>query len=533
MVNEGTENGTHEIPTRTIGSEKVPFDVLKLIPEESAKHYQFVPLALTDGVLEVGILDPNNLTARDALQFIASRLDLPFKLFVINRADFEKVIGEYKNLKGEVSKALKEFDVRKKDEDLGDELSKKGGAEKEEGQDPSKNIVEDAPVTRIVAVILNHATEGNASDVHVEPSTENIRVKFRVDGALHTSLFLPKNVHDAVVARIKILTNMKLDEKRKPQDGRFSARIGGRKIDFRVSTLPTNFGEKVVLRILDPEKGLKQADNIGLSEDNLKMLRRAIKRPYGMILITGPTGSGKTTTLAAILNELDKEQFNVISLEDPVEYNIDGVNQSQIRPEINYTFASGLRSILRQDPDIIMVGEIRDKETAQLAVQAALTGHLVFSTLHTNNAIGVIPRLIDMGIDPYLIAPTLILAVAQRLTKVLCEDAKKEVPVADSLKQMAEKQFEDLPEEVRNKIKIPDKVYSASRSPGCPSGTRGRVGVFEMFEMDADIERSILKNPSEAEIYNIVRKKGMLTMKDDAMMKAFKGVIPFEEVNSI
>ncbi len=519
-----------DIPSRALGDTEVSFDVLKFIPEESARHYGFVPIGLSGGVLEVGITNPDNLVARDALQFISSRIEMPFKLYLITQEDFNTVVEQYKNLKGEVTKALRDLDVSKDEKDLTEQLA--AGAPKAE-QKKGANIVEDAPVTRIVAVILNHATEGNASDIHVEPTPDNVRVKFRVDGALYTSLILPKTVLEAVVARVKILTNMKLDEKRKPQDGRFSARISGRKIDFRVSTLPTNFGEKVVLRILDPEKGMKDIDKLGLTDENLKTLKEALKRPYGMILITGPTGSGKTTTLAAMLNELDRERFNVISLEDPIEYNVEGVNQSQIRPEINYTFASGLRSILRQDPDIIFVGEIRDKETAQLAVQAALTGHLVLSTLHTNNAIGVVPRLIDMGVDPFLIAPTLTLAVAQRLVKVLCEDSKDPKQVTDSIKTMINKQLEDLPEEKKKNFKIPDKVYSAKRSQMCPGGTRGRVAAFEMLPIDEDIEKLILENPTEPAIYKAARAKGMHTMKEDAMLKAFKGIIPFEEVSSL
>src|SRR3989338_4224613 len=275
--------------------------------------------------------------------------------------------------------------------------------DKGEGGLSDMRIIEDAPVTKIVATILHYATEGEASDIHIEHVGDKVRVRFRVDGVLNTSLILPIKVYSAVVARIKILCNMRLDEKRKPQDGRFSAKIEGRKIDFRVSTFPAYFGEKIEMRILYSEKGVNPLDKMGLSERNLKLIRDAIKRPYGLILMSGPTGSGKSTTLYSMLNEVDRESKNVISLEDPVEYNIPGMNQSQVRPEIGYTFANGLRSPLRQDPDIIMVGEIRDKETASLAIQAALTGHLVLSTIHTNNAVGVIPRLIDMGVDPYLI----------------------------------------------------------------------------------------------------------------------------------
>lgn len=529
------DTGGTTVPTRSLEGVPITYDLLQYVPEEAARHYQFVPIGLKDDVLEIGSLDPLNIQAQDALQFISAKSGLAFKLYQITREDFDKVLENYKDLKAEVGKALGDLEISASSGvlDLEKELNQKRGSIAGDGATPKDTIVEEAPITKIVANILNYATDGNASDVHIEPIAEKVRVRFRVDGELFTSLFLPQNVHDAVVARIKILTNMKLDEKRKPQDGRFSARIEGRQIDFRVSTLPTVYGEKVVLRILDPTKGLKKIENLGLTEKNLEMLRRAIKRPYGMILITGPTGSGKTTTLSAMLNELDRETANVISLEDPVEYNVEGVNQSQVRPEIKYTFASGLRSILRQDPDIIMVGEIRDRETAQLAVQAALTGHLVLSTLHTNSAVGAIPRLIDMGVDPYLIAPTLILTAAQRLVRVLCADGKDPAPVDDSVRLMIEKEMEDLPEKDRRAITIPREIYHAKRSPACPSGTRGRVAAFEMLEMDKDIEHLILNAPNEQELYRLARSKGMYTMKEDAFQKAFAGIIPFEEVHTL
>jgi type IV pilus assembly protein PilB len=326
---------------------------------------------------------------------------------------------------------------------------------------------------------------------------------------------------------------MKLDEKRKPQDGRFSARIDGRKIDFRVSTFPAYYGEKVVMRILDQEKGVKKIDDMSLTPKNLAFIKEAISRPYGLILITGPTGSGKSTTLYSMLNEVDRESMNVLSLEDPIEYNMDGVSQSQVHPEIGYTFASGLRTTLRQDPDIIMVGEIRDKETAQLAVQAALTGHLVFSTLHTNNSAGVIPRLIDMGVDPYLIAPTLILAIAQRLVSTFPPGAGKPIPVEGSIKMMIDRQFSDLPEQYKKEIPFADTVYGIEPTPDCPKGTRGRMAIFEIFKMDKEIESVILKSPTELEISRLLRQKGMITMKEDAMLKAFEKKIPFEEVNKL
>ena len=287
------------------------------------------------------------------------------------------------------------------------------------------------------------------------------------------------------------------------------------------------------MRILDQAKGVRKIDDMGLSAKNLAMLKEAINKPYGMVLLTGPTGSGKSTTLYSILNEIDREAYNVLSLEDPVEYSIDGVSQSQVRPEIGYDFSTGLRTTLRQDPDVIMVGEIRDKETAQLAVQAALTGHLVFSTLHTNNAAGVIPRLIDMGVDPFLIAPTLILAVAQRLVGLFVDGGGEPVPVDASLKAIVDRQFADLPPQFKKDVPFSDTVYKIKPTPSCPKGTRGRMAVMEMFMMDKDIEQVILKSPTELEVSKIVRSKGMLTLKEDAYIKAFQRIIPIEEVNKL
>ncbi len=521
------------IPTRNLGETTVPYEVLDYIPEESAAHYKFVPLGFKDGVLEVGIVDPDNIEARDALSFIAAKKNIPYKIFIISIEDYNKVIESYKGISGEVSKALSELES-----ELSVDITSAAELQKKEGGDPKDPkseafIIEDAPVVKIVATIVRYATEGNASDVHIEHLHEKVRVRFRVDGVLNTSLELPPQVHSAVVARIKVLSNMKLDERRKPQDGRFSARIDGRKIDFRVSTFPTYYGEKIVMRILDQEKGVKKLDQLGLTPQNLALIKEAIQRPYGLILITGPTGSGKSTTLYSMLNEIDKEGSNVLSLEDPIEYNMEGVSQSQVHPEIGYTFASGLRTTLRQDPDVIMVGEIRDKETAALAVQAALTGHLVFSTLHTNSAAGVIPRLIDMGVDPYLIAPTLILGMAQRLVGMLCPGTGKPLPVDGSIKIMIDKEFSDLPPQFKKDIPFSDTVYQIEPSPECPKGIRGRMAVFEAFKMDKEIESVILKSPTELDLSKLLRQKGMLTMKEDAMIKAFQKVIPFEEVNKL
>jgi type IV pilus assembly protein PilB len=518
------------MPVRSIAENSVPFEALDYIPEEAALHYNFVPIGLDQGVLEVGVVDPDNMEARDAITFLVAKKNIPYKMFLISPDDFKKVIEMYKGLTGEVTKALTELETELS-VDSSDVIKKEDTTSKPGAEDTV--IIEDAPVVKIVATIVRYAVEGEASDVHIEHMRDKIRVRFRVDGVLNTSLVLPPQVHSAVVARIKVLSNMRLDEKRKPQDGRFSARIDGRRIDFRVSTFPSYYGEKVEMRILDQAKGVRKIDDIGLSAKNLKMLKEAINKPYGMILLTGPTGSGKSTTLYSILNEVDRESYNVLSLEDPVEYQIEGVSQSQVRPEIGYDFSTGLRTTLRQDPDIIMVGEIRDKETAQLAVQAALTGHLVFSTLHTNNAAGVIPRLIDMGVDPFLIAPTLILAVAQRLVGLLEPGGGEPVSIDGSLKAMIDRQFADLPAEFKKEVPFADTVYKIKPTPTCPKGTRGRMAVFEMFTMDKEIEQVILKSPTELEVSRIVRSKGMLTLKEDAFVKAFQRTIPIEEVNKL
>lgn len=514
------------VPTRSIKDQTIPFEILKYIPEESALHYKLVPIAVKSGVLEVGMVDPDDIEARDALNFISSRVNMPFKAFLITEEDFQQAVTLYKSISGEVTKALSELET-----DIADIDSDEGAPSEKPGS--AAHIIEDAPVTKIVATLLRYAAEGLASDIHIERMADKVRVRFRVDGDLHTSLVLPIKVHEAVVARIKILSNMKLDEKRKPQDGRFSARIEGRKIDFRVSTFPAYYGEKVVMRILDQERGIRTLDDIGFSPRNLSALKRALAKPYGLILISGPTGSGKSTTLYAMLNAINSEDKNVLSLEDPIEYNMEGVNQSQVRPEIGYTFASGLRTTLRQDPDIIMVGEIRDKETAQLAIQAALTGHLVLSTIHTNTAIGVIPRLVDMGVDPFLIAPTLILTMAQRLVAKLCPDGGTEVPVEGAISMMVEKQFSDLPKEFQTDVKPPKVVIEAAPTPTCPSGVRGRVAVAEVIEMDNDLERAVLSNPTEDNIYKIARAKGMTSMREDAIQKAFRREIPWSEVNRL
>jgi len=505
---------------------KVPQEILGYVSEDSSMHYRMVPLKLEDGVLLVGVNDPDDLQLREALNFINTKNNLPYKLVFMLDEDITKIQEFYKNLEGDVGQAL---------ETLETELDAEIAASVEESQsnqkDTLEHIEEDAPVTKIVATILRYAVDGSASDIHIEPTPAKVNVRFRVDGDLAKSLELPRNVHMAVVARVKILSSMRLDERRKPQDGRFSATFDDRKIDFRVSVLPTNHGEKVVMRILDTSKGVRSLEESGISASNMKLIKKVVKEPYGIILISGPTGSGKSTTLRGMIQEVDRLTNNVMSLEDPVEYNMDGVSQSQVRPEIGYTFARGLRSALRQDPDIIMVGEIRDKETAQLAIQAALTGHLVLSTIHTNNSIGVIPRLIDMGVDPYLIAPTLKMAIAQRLARTLCEGTGIEESVDPSTNFRIEKIIKSLPQNYQDRIPASRTVLRPESTPTCATGYSGRTAVSEVLEVDEAIQELILKNASEEEIYKSARKDGFVTIQEDAIIKALNHEIPYEEMN--
>ncbi len=515
------------IPTRTLEKDiKIPYEILDYIPEDSATHYKSVPLGISDGVLEVGMVDPENLKAVDAINFISRKAGLPFKIFLISEKDFKNVLSMYRSLGGEVSQALTELES----ELSADEKNIQAAIDEQE-ETGNTYIREDAPVIKIVATILRYAVDGKASDVHIEKTEKRVKVRFRVDGVLHTSLVLPIKTHRAIVARVKVLSSMRLDERRKPQDGRFSASISGHKIDFRVSTFPTYYGEKIVMRILDRKRGFIPISDLGFGEHNLDLMRNAMSKPHGLILVSGPTGSGKSTTLYSILAELDRERKNILSLEDPIEYYIDGINQSQVHPEIGYTFANGLRTTLRQDPDIIMLGEIRDSETAKLAVQAALTGHLVLSTIHTNSAIGVVPRLVDMGVDPYLIAPTLIISLAQRLVRKLCAGKGEPVPLDESKRLMLDREFADLPN--KYKPNIPEIVYEPRPTDDCPTGLKGRLAVFEMLPSTRELEHAILTNPTEENIMSIARQQGMYSMKEDALLKAFNGLIPYSEVEKL
>ncbi len=503
------------------GKEPSP-ELLQQIPEEAARQYSFVPLEKVENVLFVGMVNPQDLKAREALRFVMSRSVLVPRIVVITQQDFEKVLNRYRTVQREVSEALKR---------VGEEGKPRA---KEEIAVETSNVLKEAPITKIVSVLLRHATEGGASDIHVEPTPGQTHVRFRMEGALYTSIFLPQNIHNSVVARIKILSGMRLDETRIPQDGRFHTKIDNTEYDFRVSSFPTVFGEKVAIRVLDPTFAYQKLTDMGLSDLNLQRVQEAIRLPFGSILISGPTGSGKSTTLYGLLQLLPKDKINIVTLEDPVEYYIEGVNQSEIKEEIGYTFASGLRNILRQDPDVIMVGEIRDNDTAELATHAALTGHIVFSTIHTNNAVGVILRLIDMGVDSYLIPSSLAVAVAQRLAQRLCPYCKHPEVAAGQIAKVIETEMDALPAVFRERLGI-KKPFTVYRAPGCTRcdhrGIKGRIAVFEAFIMTSELRGIISEGKfNETQLQQEAKRQGMTTLRQDAIIKALRGMISMEEV---
>ncbi len=512
------------IPLKKVVIDNVSLDALALIPEETAKYYLMIPFAKKNNSVEIGMIYPEDLKAQEALKFLARQGKFTYRVFLITPTNFTKILKKYRGLRKEVGTAL---------EELKTELETKVEERKIKTQAELARLAEEAPITKIVAVILRHAAEGKASDIHIEPTKKQLRVRFRLLGELYSSILLPLKIHPAVVARIKILSNIRIDESRIPQDGRFSTIINDEQIDFRVSTFPTTLGEKVAIRVLDPSVGLKGFEELGLTKRNIKVLEEAIARPYGLVLITGPTGSGKSTTMYAILNLLNREGVNIVSLEDPAEYFIEGINQSQVKPQIGYDFAQGLRHVLRQDPDIIMVGEVRDSETASLVIHAALTGHVVLSTLHTNNAVGVVPRLIDMGLEPYLISPCLSMIIAQRLVRRLCDSCKKEIkPHKDVAEIILEEINTMLPQVKKDiKMKIPLKIWKTKGCKKCNnSGFSGRIGLFEVLSMTAQLVDIIAKKPSEEEILKEAKRQGMVTMRQDGILKVLNGVTTIEEV---
>jgi len=514
------------IPFIDLKDVKVPKEILEIIPADAARNYGFVVFAKEGKALKIAMTDPQNFQALEALDFIIKKENYTSEIYITTRSSLESVLEQYGSVKSEVGEALKGATIELEKE--GDEIkSIKGGEELE-------RYVERAPVSRAVDVILRNAVEQRASDIHIEPTEEDVRVRYRIDGILHTILTLSRQVHAAIVSRIKIMANLKIDETRIPQDGRFHLKYEKRDIDFRVSTLPTINGEKVVMRILDRTEGIYKMEELGILKPQLKKIDDVIKKTHGMTLVTGPTGAGKSTTLYSILNILNEPEVNIITLEDPVEYFVPGISQSQVNPDVGLSFASGLRSILRQDPDIIMVGEIRDQETAEMAVHASLTGHIVLSTLHTNSSFGAIPRLIDMGIEPFLLASALNAVIAQRLVRKLCPDCRKKREATPDEVAVIMKEWGAIPTDIRKdlglKMPSPLEIYEPKGCPRCQNGYRGRIGIFEMFQVDEDVQDVILQQGTANKIKSVAREKGTITMMEDGIAKVLLGMTTVEEV---
>jgi type IV pilus assembly protein PilB len=513
------------IPLRKILNEDISLRALEFVPEDAAKFYKMIPIGIDKNILEVGMVYPEDLKAQEVLNFLSRQNNFSYEVYLISIDSFNDSIKQYQALKKEFSKALEGLET----ELQGDETE----TTFENDDLKSRSVSEDAPIIKMVAVILKYAVDGKASDIHIEPFKDKSRVRYRVDGELKSSIILPGKTHPSIVSRIKILSNLKIDETRVPQDGRFKTTVYDKDIDFRVSTFPTSLGEKVVMRVLVSGEAAQSLDSLGLTTNNLRLVQEAIKKPYGLILSTGPTGSGKTTTLYSLLSMLNKENVNIITLEDPIEYFLSGVNHSQVRPDINYGFAEGLRSILRQDPDVIMVGEARDTETASMIIHAALTGHIVLSTLHTNNAIGVIPRLVDMGVESFLIPPALSLMIAQRLVGVLCPDCKvKKESVPEKIKDLIKKELDFISEKDKEEINLSSyELYSAVGCKKCNwRGYKGRIGLYEVLEVTAELAEIINSDFNEDKIWKEAHRQGMVTLRQDGIIKALKGITTMEEI---
>ncbi|MEK7162963.1 MAG: GspE/PulE family protein [Patescibacteria group bacterium] len=513
------------IPYKKIKIDEIEDELLKLIPEETVRNYKVIPISRTADTVIVGMLYPDDTKALDALKFIAKQLRISLGVYLITRSEWETMLRRYSPYRGEVDAAVRSLNFSS-----GRNLTATQKIIQLE-EAPTGVVSEEAPIIKIVASTLKEAVWQKASDIHIEPQRDRVRIRFRINGELQEVSSLPIELHQPIVSRVKVLSNLKIDENRIPQDGRFRTVLFGRDIDYRVATFPTPVGEKVAIRVLDPTTGLKGLEELGLTGRNYQVVKEGIEKPYGMILITGPTGSGKSTTLYAVMQLLNKEDINIVSLEDPVEYFIDGLNQSQVRPEIGYDFASGLRQILRQDPDVIMVGEIRDAETAGLAIHAALTGHIVLSSLHTNNAIGVIPRLIDMKIDPFLLPASLNLMVAQRLAPKLCQECKKPEKAPEKIQEIIKKEIEKLPKEIITNYKLPFTIYHSVGCKICQNkGISGRIAMFEILKMTPELENIVNTGPTEHRIFEEAGRQGMISLRQDGILKALDGLISIETV---
>jgi type IV pilus assembly protein PilB len=496
-------------------------EALALVPESVAQKYNIVPYSMDpkEKVLEVAMVNPLDI---ETVEFLEKKTSLKVKAAIATEKQIKEYIAEkYIREKGITSEVTEALDERKKDEG-------------ELAADTAQKVSAEAPVAKIVSTILSFAIKSRASDVHIEPEEDNVRIRYRIDGILQEKYLLPRNVHEAVVSRIKILSNLKIDEKRVPQDGRFFFSADGNDVDLRVSTLPTTYGEKVVMRLLQKSQKVPTLPELGLRGLALKNLMEAIERPHGIIIVCGPTGSGKTTTLYSVLDKVATSKVNVVTIEDPVEYQMKGVNQVQVNTQAGLTFASALRSFLRQDPNIIMVGEIRDAETADLAINASLTGHLVFSTLHTNDAAGVPPRMLDMGVEPFLLVSSLTCVVGQRVLRKVCPNCTTEVDVTPEADAEFKTTLGPIYDMIKDKWQKSGKPLKLPKAVGCDkcnnTGYLGRIAIYEVMPISEKISKLIVEKAAASDIQKQAMEDGMLTMKQDGYVKVLEGVTTIEEV---
>lgn len=511
-----------------LADKQIDEKTLNFVPLSISEHYKIIAFEKVENRLKVGLVDATNFKAIEAMDFLAKKSKLTADYYLISPFSFNAAFGQYKNFNKEIQSALavKVQEDQAKRQEIAQRLD----------DDKGDTIIKDAPVSKIVSVIIRHAIEGGASDIHIEPLPNESRVRYRIDGLLQTSLTLPKDIHSSIIARVKVLANLKLDESRAPQDGRIRLLIDDREVDFRVSSLPLLDSEKIVMRILDSSKGVISLDKLGFIGQPADVLQESFKRTGGIMLITGPTGSGKSTTLYSLLSVLNKEEVNISTLEDPIEYQMKGVNQSQIHAEIGFTFASGLRSLLRQDPDIIMVGEIRDNETAELAVHSALTGHLVLSTLHTNDALGTIARLLDMKVEPFLLGSVLNVALAQRLGRRICSYCQVEDKLEGTYLESIKAKISEIPEDLVKKV-IPDfdiNKLKFMKGQGCShcgnTGYHSRISIAEAINFNEGMRDLIINKRGAVTVEDVRGNQPFLTMEQDGLLKAALGLTTVEEV---
>lgn len=538
------------LPYVNLVASKVNPTVLGLLAQDVAERFMAVPLGEMQHRLAVAMLDPNNVQAVD---FLSNKIGRPLKVYMASEEGIRHVLDQYNtDLQKGVDEAITSVDSELEGDDSLKELLDGG-----EGKQPDKakkdkdeitTIVQDSPISRALSTILEYAVRSRASDIHIEPLEANLRIRCRVDGILREIMKLPKAIEPALISRVKILANLKIDEHRIPQDGEFSVRIGTRAADLRIAISPVVWGEQVIIRILDKSNTSFKLEDLGYAGRALNTIRKGLKKPNGMILTSGPTGSGKSTSLYALIQEIKNDTINIVTLEDPVEYKMDGVNQIQVNADVGLTFATGLRSILRQDPNVILVGEIRDKETADLAVQAALTGHLVFSTLHTNSAAGVLPRLLDMGVEPFLIASTVNTIIGQRLVRRLTDtktsyqtDAVETEGIHQTLNKLLPEKTTDVTAVSQDlgyknlplRGQTAYTLWHGKDTSSTPGGYKGRVGLYEVIDVNEEIERMILDRVSSNDIQKKASEQGMITMREDGYLKAVTGLTTLEEVNRV